>query len=275
MQVTLKKTYILALLFCTLYTAAQAQEKDSLPEADTTVLLPADTLAAVVDSLSAPADSVDIFAKPQLSKREMKRAVRDSIWAYKDSLIRATPRLLNTYFFKHEVTNQRMFVWNTDGYFNNPSVINPDTTYNDNFHELPYLKDDAGAVYLGVAGSAMLPFNYFRREEVEIFPVASLYEPYTYSITSMPFYNVKTPYTELGYWGTLFANKQKEETNIKFMHTQNFTPAFNFNILYKSNNVDNIENIHDIDDMAYFKQTVEDTINKFSDYYKEFNEYDL
>lgn len=48
-----------------------------------------------------------------------------------------------------------------------------------------------------------------------------------------------------------------------------------FNILYKSNNVDNIENIHDIDDMAYLKQTVEDTINKFSDYYKEFNEYDL
>lgn len=233
MRITLKKTYILTILFCAFHTAAQAQEKVSLPETDTTAVVQADTLAAAVDSLYTPADSVDIFAKPQLSKREMKRAVRDSIWAYKDSLIRATPRLLNTYFFKHEVTNQRMFVWNTDGYFNNPSVINPDTTYNDNFHELPYLKDDAGAVYLGVAGSAMLPFNYFRREEVEIFPVASLYEPYTCSITSMPFYNVKTPYTELGYWGTLFANKQKEETNIKFMHTQNFTPAFNFNILYK------------------------------------------
>ena len=43
---------------------------------------------------------------------------------------------------------------------------------------------------------------------------------------SMPFYNTKTPYTELGYTGTLLANRQKSEDNIHFLHTQNFTPTF-------------------------------------------------
>lgn len=225
MQVALKKIYAIAALIFAIGITGNAGAQD-YPTVDS---IP----AAGTDSTLVTADSVDIFARPQLTKREMKRAIRDSIWARKDSIIRATPRLLDTYLFKGDVTNQRMFVWNTDGYFNNPTVVNPDTTYNDYFHELPYLKEDAGAVYLGVAGSAMLPYNYFKREELDIFPFASPYLPYSYSVETMPFYNVKTPYTELGYWGTLFANKQKEETNIRFLHTQNFTPAFNFNILYK------------------------------------------
>ena len=225
MQVALKKIYAIAALIFAIGITGNAGAQD-YPTVDS---IP----AAGTDSTLVTADSVDIFARPQLTKKEMKRAIRDSIWARKDSIIRATPRLLDTYLFKGDVTNQRMFVWNTDGYFNNPTVVNPDTTYNDYFHELPYLKEDAGAVYLGVAGSAMLPYNYFKREELDIFPFASPYLPYSYSVETMPFYNVKTPYTELGYWGTLFANKQKEETNIRFLHTQNFTPAFNFNILYK------------------------------------------
>lgn len=225
MQVALKKIYAIAALIFAIGITGNAGAQD-YPAIDS---IP----AAGTDSTLVTADSVDIFARPQLTKKEMKRAIRDSIWARKDSIIRATPRLLDTYLFKGDVTNQRMFVWNTDGYFNNPTVVNPDTTYNDYFHELPYLKEDAGAVYLGVAGSAMLPYNYFKREELDIFPFASPYLPYSYSVETMPFYNVKTPYTELGYWGTLFANKQKEETNIRFLHTQNFTPAFNFNILYK------------------------------------------
>lgn len=236
----MKKLYTLllllpVLLFSGKVAAQQVATADSVPATatDSTLYSITDTTAMAADSLAMATDSVDIFARPQLTKRELKREIRDSIRARKDSIIRATPRLLDTYLFGGEVTNQRMFVWTTDGYFNNPTVINPDTTYNDNFHELPYLKDDAGAVYLGVAGSAMLPYNYFKREELDLFPSASLYLPYTYDIKSMPFYNVKTPYTELAYWGTLFANKRKEETNIKFLHTQNFTPALNFNILYK------------------------------------------
>lgn len=196
-------------------------------------LMTADSLSAS-DSL-ATADSLDLFPTQQLTEKELKRKIRDSIWAHKDSIIRATPRLLSTYMFNDSIKNQRMFLWKTDGYFNKPTVLKPDTTYNDHFNELPYKKNDVNATYLGVSGSPMQYFNYFLREESELFPFFTPYMPYTYTMETMPFYNVKSPYTELAYWGTLFSNKEKEETNVKFLHTQNFTPSFNFNILYQRN----------------------------------------
>lgn len=185
------------------------------------------------DSLYFSKDTASLFPVHELTPKEIRRKIRDSIWSYKDSVIRATPRLLNTYLFNDSIKNRRMFLWKTDGYFNKQEILKPDTTFNDNFNELPYKKNDVGAVYLGVAGSAMQYFNYFKREESDIFPFFTPYMPYTYTMETMPFYNVKSPYTELAYWGTLFANKQKEETNIKFLHTQNFTPSFNFSVLYK------------------------------------------
>ncbi len=225
---------------------AGGQDSLFMRRQDSLMRLRIDSLLAAGDSETANMlrDSLyfkdDTTAKTVLSKREMKRLVRDSIWAYKDSVIRATPRLLSTYLFPDSVINQRMFLWKTDCYFNKPQLLNPDTTYNDNFNELPYKKEDVGATYLGVSGSAMQFFNYFKREESEIYPFFTPYMPYTYTKESMPFYNVKSPYTELAYWGTLFANKQKEETNLKFLHTQNFTPNFNFSILYKRNGASGI-----------------------------------
>ena len=202
---------------------------------DSLVALGQDSLAQIFrDSLFFGIDSSDavVLTEKQIRKAE-KRKIKDSIFNYKDSVIRATPRFLNTYIFPDSIKNQRMFMWKTDGYFNKQEEVKPDTTFNDNFHELPYLKNDVGATYLGVAGSAMQYYNYFKREDSEIFPFYTAYKPYTYDMESMPFYNVKSPYTELAYWGTLFATKLKEETNVKFLHTQNLTPSFNFNILYK------------------------------------------
>lgn len=49
----------------------------------------------------------------------------------------------------------------------------------------------------------------------------------------MPFFNVKAPYTELAYWGTLFAFKEKEEINVRFLHTQNITPELNLSVLFQ------------------------------------------
>ena len=211
---------------------------DTSVAADTTIV--ADTTLAATDSLSMAEDTTNAFPKVELTPKELKRKIRDSIWAYKDSIIRATPRLLETYIFNDSIKNQRMFLWKTDGYFNKQQQLSPDTTYNDNFNELPYKKNDVDAVYLGVSGSAMQYLNYFKREYSAIFPFFTPYMPYTYTMESMPFYNVKSPYTELAYWGTLLANKQMEETNIKFLHTQNFTPSFNFSILYKRNGASGI-----------------------------------
>lgn len=196
-----------------------------------------DSLMIKSNNTLIPLDSLNLhnlaFPPKVYTKRELKRMYRDSVWNYKDSIIRATPRILQTYMFTDTIKNQRMFLWKADPMFNTETVLKPDTTFNDNYSELPYQKYDAGSTYLGISGAAMQYNNYFIRPELKVFPFFNQYLPYSYTPDNIPFYNTKTPYTELCYWGTLLANKQTEEANIKILHTQNFTPSFNFNLLYQ------------------------------------------
>ncbi|MBO7268843.1 MAG: putative porin [Bacteroidales bacterium] len=208
----------------------KVQIADSLAVAQDKIAAGRDSLAVGADSLAAQKDSVAVKV---LSQKEMRKLQRDSIKTRRDSIIKNTPRILLTYVFTDTIKNQRMFLWNADTYFNKPVNIDPDTTYNDWFVETPDRKNDVGANYLGVAGSAMVYNNWFKRPELDIFPFFEPYLPYSYTTETLPFYNTKTPYTELAYWGTLFSNKKMEETNIRFLHTQNFTPSFNFNFLYE------------------------------------------
>lgn len=232
---------LLAAMLLLAGSGAFAQNPDSLkknlPVADTLKAVITDTLAVAADSLVAASDSLaaaqDSAAIVILTPKEIKRLQRDSVRAYRDSVIRNTPRILLTYVFDDSTRNQRMFLWNADTYFNKPVSIDPDTTFNDWFIETPDRKNDVGAASLGVSGSAMQYNNWFLRPQQQIFPFFDVYLPYSYTPETLPFYNTKTPYTELGYWGTLFANKKMEETNIRFLHTQNFTPSFNINFLYQ------------------------------------------
>ena len=169
------------------------------------------------------------------SPKELRRMKRDSVRKRTDSIIRNTPRVLDTYVFADSIKYTRIFSWKHDTYLNNQEVMKIDTGFNYHFHDLPFHRDDINAQYLGVSGSAALPFNYHNRQEHDLFPFFSPYMTYTYMPETMPFYNTKTPYTELGYTGTLLANRQKSEDNIHFLHTQNFTPKFNFAILYNRN----------------------------------------
>lgn len=215
-------TLLAAALMMTV-TDSMAQNPDSLNVA-------ADTLDVAADTLQAGGDSTAVVV---MSRKEMRKLQRDSLRAYRDSVIKNTPRILLTYVFDDSTRNQRMFLWNADTYFNKPATIDPDTTYNDWFVETPDRKYDVGAASLGVAGSAMQYHNWFIRPQMKVFPFFDVYLPYSYTPETLPFYNTKTPYTELGYWGTLFANKKMEETNIRILHTQNLTPSFNINFLYQ------------------------------------------
>ncbi|MBR4801677.1 MAG: hypothetical protein IK041_02590, partial [Bacteroidales bacterium] len=191
-----------------------------------------DAILFSIDSLRK-ADSISQIKV--YTPKELRKMKRDSISKHKDSLIRNTPRVLDTYLFADSIKYTRIFSWKHDTYLNNQEILKMDTTFNYHFHDLPFHRDDINAQYLGVSGSAALPYNWFNRQEEELFPFFSPYMTYTYMPESMPFYNTKTPYTELAYYGTLFANRQKSEDNIQFLHTQNFSPSFNFSILYKRN----------------------------------------
>lgn len=183
-----------------------------------------------IDSIYKADSIASIIIYTPKEKRQMHR---DSVRAYKDSVLGATPRVLNTYVFPDSVINTRLFMWKHNTYVNSQELMKLDTSFNYHFFDLPFYKNDVNAQYLGTSGSAALPFNYFKREHVDVFPFFDVQLPYTYTPETMPFYNVKTPYTELAYWGTQFATKEKEEDNVKFLHTQNFTPSFNFQVMYQ------------------------------------------
>ena len=158
--------------------------------------------------------------------------VKDSIRAYKDSIIESTPRILSTYVLPDSMQYKRMVMWNHDRYFNDIELREIDTTYNHYYTEYPFLRDDVNATYLGVIGSPTETYDYFKREEAENAIFYTPYMMYNYTPETLPMYNTKTPYTELAYWGTLFANTEKEESNVRIMTTQNILPELNITLEY-------------------------------------------
>lgn len=168
-----------------------------------------------------------------MAKANAKIARKDSIKAYKDSVISATPRILETFAIPDSMQYKRIIMWEQDRYFGEVDLQEIDTTYNTHFTEYPFMNKDVDASWLGVSGSPVQYFNFFKRSEEDNAIFYSAYTPYTYSAETLPQYNTKTPFTELAYWGTLFSTKEKEESNIKILTTQNITPALNFTLGYQ------------------------------------------
>ena len=169
----------------------------------------------------------------EASRRKLE--IKDSIRAHKDSVIQATPRVLETFAFPDSMQYKRIVTWKHDRDFHNMAELRDqwkDTSYNANFTEYPHLKKDVGATWLGVAGSPVELYNYFKREANKDAIFFTPYQLWTFTPENLPNYNTKTPYTELCYWGTLFVNREKEESNVKVLTTQNITPELNLTLQY-------------------------------------------
>ena len=222
---------------------------DSLNTADSTVMLP-DSTALLPDSLLSGIDTTGMadstvsadtasgtkeYEPWELREmaRDSARRVRDSLKGIRDSIRWSKPRVLETGFVPDSLYYKRILSWNTGPYINEYRHMHMDTTFNDWFTEYPFYKEDLDAVYLGTVGSAVQNVNFFRRRELDRFKAYAPYITYSHVPENMPFYNVKAPYTELAYWGTIFAFKDKEETNVRFLHTQNITPELNLAVLYQ------------------------------------------
>lgn len=195
-----------------------------------------DTLGRSIDSLGRSLDSLGNPILPQRripSKAELRMYRRDSIKAVKDSIIQNTPRILNTYIVPDSMFYRRILTWTHDPHFNETKMFELDTTYNYHYYDFPFAADDVDGIYLGIAGSPAIRTNYFKRQSV---PEARFFEPYltyTYTPSTLPHYNTKTPYVELQYTGTLLSYKEKEEANLKVLATQNITPALNIRLEYR------------------------------------------
>ena len=164
-----------------------------------------------------------------------KMAIKDSIRAYKDSVIENTPRILETFAFPDSMQYKRIVTWKHDRDFHDLVELrdqSPDSSFNYNFHDYPFYRQDVNATWLGVSGSPVQLYDYFKREEEDNAIFYAPYQMWSYTPENLPKYNTKTTYTELDYYGTLFANKEKEESNIKVLTTQNITPELNIMLQY-------------------------------------------
>ena len=193
---------------------------------------PLDSLGRPLDELGRPLDANGNVIK-EYTEEELRQMRRDSIRRAKDSIRRVTPRILTAQAIPDSLKYKRLLIWNTDPYTNQMHFQTPDTTFNDWYTEYPFAKEDVNATYLGLSGSPTQAYNFFRRKDNYEFRAYSPFLTYFPEASQTPMYNTKTPYTELAYWGTLFAFKEKEESSVRFLHTQNITPAWNIAILYK------------------------------------------
>ncbi len=164
-----------------------------------------------------------------------KLEIKDSIRARRDSILEAKPRILETYAFPDSMHYKRIVTWKHDRYFHDLNGLrdqSTDSSFNYNFNDNPVYREDLNATWLGVQGSPAQLYDYFKRQEIENAIFYTPYSIYTYTPENLPQFNTKTPYTELAYYGTLFANKEKEESNIRIRTTQNITPELNILLEY-------------------------------------------
>ena len=175
----------------------------------------------------------DSLARILPDKHDLRRLERRIRKEERDSIKAAEPRVLQTFAFTDSLYYRRILVWTSDKLFNEVTEAGLDTTANSNFYDFPLYRKDISGSYLGTAGSAALSHNWFRREEMPDAPMFTPYAGDTFTDETIPQFNTKTPYTELGYWGTPFASKNSEESNLKLLSTQNITPSFNFTLGYR------------------------------------------
>ena len=170
-----------------------------------------------------------------LHRLDSVQQIKDSIKRIKDSIVENTPRILETAFLPDSLYYKRLVAWKHERYFNRVETFEWDTAFNYHFHDYPYLKEDIGGTFLGMTGSAVQTYNFFKREDprstVSYF---APYESWTYTASSIPMFNTKTPYTELAYYGNLLNSETTSNDDIRIFTTQNILPALNVAVEYKT-----------------------------------------
>ena len=185
-----------------------------------------------------------------------KMEIKDSIRASKDSIIAAKPRILQTFAVPDSMQYKRLITWDHDRHFHNVKLKDYDTTYNYRFNDYPFFKGDAvNSVWLGVVGSPEESYDFFKRSQEDNAIFYTPYQTYSYTPENAPQFNTKTPYTELAYWGTLFANQEKEESNVQVLTTQNITPELNFTLEYRRYGSNGMLKREDTDNRSFLATT--------------------
>lgn len=169
----------------------------------------------------------------KIAAMNRKMEIKDSLKAAKDSIIAATPRILETFAIPDSMQYKQIITWKRDINFPDVDLQPHDTSYNGAYYDYPIFKNDLNATWLGVSGSPAQYYNFFKRTEEDGAIFYSPYRMWGYTAEDVPFYNTKTPYTILGYSGTLFSGREKEEMNVRVFTSQNILPEWNVTLEYR------------------------------------------
>lgn len=171
-------------------------------------------------------------AKRMMARADSLRLAKEKAKDIRDSIIAEKPRILETYAVSESEQYKRLLTWHLDRDFGKIRTFEYDTSFNYRFHDYPFRRNDVNATWLGVAGSPVMYYNYFNRINNEGVEFYKAQEVWSYSPSTLPHFNTKTPYTELAYFGTLFAGDEKESNNLHIFTTQNITPELNIALTY-------------------------------------------
>ena len=160
-------------------------------------------------------------------KQDSIRHRKDSIQHVKDSITQNTPRILETSFLADSLQFKRMVTWKHERLYNSMELFQWDTTANYHFYDYPFMRNDVGATWLGMPGSAVQQYNWFERDKETSPSFYQALESWTYTADNLPQFNTKVPYTELEYSGNLLSNTTLASDNFRVTTTQNILPSLN------------------------------------------------
>jgi len=169
----------------------------------------------------------------KMAEMDSLKAIKEDRQAVKDSIRENTPRILETFAVPESLYYKRVIAWKLDPDFHKMNPAVPDTSYNKYFYDYAFRRNDVNSTWLGVAGSPVENYNYFRRDRYSEPDFYAPYSQWSFSHETLRHWNTKTPYTELAYWGTLLASDETESDNLHVLTTQNISPALNFQLLYE------------------------------------------
>ncbi|MBO7282749.1 MAG: hypothetical protein J6U73_05040, partial [Alistipes sp.] len=141
-------------------------------------------------------------------------------------------RALESYYFNDTVRALHNWLWTIDEDFDRVNIAPLDTTLQDWRIDYVFYRKGVGDMAMGGLGQSSQPINWFDRRQSNDFIFARSYDAYTARIDNVPFYNCKTPFSNLSYLES--GQKRYREEHFELIHTQNIDPSTSANITYRA-----------------------------------------
>ena len=139
---------------------------------------------------------------------------------------------LESYYFNDTVRALNNWQWTLDRDFDRVNVMPLDTTLQDWRIDYVFYRKGVGDMALGGLGQSSQAINWFDRRQSNDFVFARSYDAYTARLDNVPFYNCKTPYSNMSYLES--GQKRYREEHFELIHTQNIDPSTSANLTYRA-----------------------------------------